>query len=44
LPSFVCIDILTTVEQEHGVQVLSETTIVGLISDATYPHGANGSK
>jgi hypothetical protein len=34
---------LTTVEQEDGVQALSETTIVGLLSDATYPHGANGS-
>jgi len=44
LPSFVCIDILTTVEQEDGVQALDDTTIIGLFSDATYPHGANGSK
>jgi hypothetical protein len=35
---------LTTVEQEDGMQALDETTIIGRFSDATYPYGANGSR
>ena len=35
---------LITVEQEDGVQALGDTMIIGLFSDAPYPHGANGTR